>query len=717
MAKGGLVFVTTEIYPFTGGGIGRFVYNVLKSMPAEDLRRTTILLTHGRISRAAFEVMFPEVQLQQLAEMEMQPEDRQWASSPEDPWFTTSVQILILLKKIASATPIDYVEFPDWSGLGFATIQEKHLSGFLRDAVIAVRVHSTEAILVLEESRLLRPSDLRRYDLERKCYRDCDVVIAHLNPVAERTRVAFGFSEEEWAPRLHVVPPPVDINGLIPKERSIRPGPNTSIVFSSKFQEFKRPQVFVQGVVHFLETNTAYQGDVVLACAGLQSGYARRILGHVPRHLLKRFKLLEGARTKTRDELIASSIAAFPTSFESYCLAAYEAAALGAVVVLNERNPAFGQETPWIDRENCLKFDGSALGLSRALTGCFALPTGLAAVVPAGGAQTWNVSRHRESKAWHPLGREPLVSVIVVNQNEGTLLGDTLDSLLAQDYSNRELIVVDDGSSDGVSPILMESLKSGGEKRIAAHSLPVSVGRAAARNWAVERAAGSYVMHLNSGDLVPGGQLRTAVNCLENNTPFDIVVPQAAWFSDADRLSADNLRIETFVGEAVVSGPVINYFAASGWVCRSSTAKAIPYRPETGYLDGWAWMLDAVNAGSRVVASPGIGIFTRDKAQQDAGTPLHEHGLLHHLVVAHAPAALPGFPVAALARLCQTQGGLHGIHGMPEWYRHMTANSYEGEVEFMAEFFGYTWLGRLIRKNARVSYVLEKLVRAVGRMR
>ena len=55
--------------------------------------------------------------------------------------------------------------------------------------------------------------------------------------------------------------------------------------------------------------------------------------------------------------------------------------------------------------------------------------------------------------------KEPLVSVIIPTYNRAHLIGETLDSVLAQTYQNWECIIVDDGSSDDTDEVIGEYVK------------------------------------------------------------------------------------------------------------------------------------------------------------------------------------------------------------------------------------------------------------------
>ena len=91
--------------------------------------------------------------------------------------------------------------------------------------------------------------------------------------------------------------------------------------------------------------------------------------------------------------------------------------------------------------------------------------------------------------------RNPLVSVIIPTHNRGWVLSEAIDSVLAQDFQDYELIVVDDGSTDDTREIL----DTYGRDIIVLHQ--TNKGVSAARNQGIAQAGGQLLAFLDSDDI------------------------------------------------------------------------------------------------------------------------------------------------------------------------------------------------------------------------
>src|SRR5690606_8126065 len=90
----------------------------------------------------------------------------------------------------------------------------------------------------------------------------------------------------------------------------------------------------------------------------------------------------------------------------------------------------------------------------------------------------------------------PRFSVIIPLYNKENFVAATIDSVLAQSFSDFELIVVDDGSSDNSGQIV----QSYTDKRIT-YIRTENRGVSSARNLGIEKASADYITFLDADDL------------------------------------------------------------------------------------------------------------------------------------------------------------------------------------------------------------------------
>lgn len=107
-----------------------------------------------------------------------------------------------------------------------------------------------------------------------------------------------------------------------------------------------------------------------------------------------------------------------------------------------------------------------------------------------------------------------LISVVVPIYNSRKNLRQCIESILAQTYSNFELILIDDGSSDDSFSICKEYEKLDERVRVF-HQKNSGVG--SARNKGIAESKGSYVMFVDSDDYLDTGMLQDGINHVGKN--------------------------------------------------------------------------------------------------------------------------------------------------------------------------------------------------------
>jgi glycosyltransferase involved in cell wall biosynthesis len=131
------------------------------------------------------------------------------------------------------------------------------------------------------------------------------------------------------------------------------------------------------------------------------------------------------------------------------------------------------------------------------------------------------------------MNQSPLVSVVVIFYNAERFFAETLESILAQSYQNWELLLCDDGSTDGSATIAKEFIARFPEK-IFYHQHPggVNLGMSAARNLGLKHARGKYLATIDADDFWMPEKLTEQVALLEANPSCALLYGRTfLWYS------------------------------------------------------------------------------------------------------------------------------------------------------------------------------------------
>jgi glycosyltransferase involved in cell wall biosynthesis len=109
----------------------------------------------------------------------------------------------------------------------------------------------------------------------------------------------------------------------------------------------------------------------------------------------------------------------------------------------------------------------------------------------------------------------PRVSVIVASYNHAAFVGACLASVLAQTYEDWELVVTDDGSTDGTADAVRAFAAAHPRARVDFVALPENRGACIALNLGIRRARGELIAILNSDDLFLPHKLARQVEFLD----------------------------------------------------------------------------------------------------------------------------------------------------------------------------------------------------------
>lgn len=222
----------------------------------------------------------------------------------------------------------------------------------------------------------------------------------------------------------------------------------------------------------------------------------------------------------------------------------------------------------------------------------------------------------------------PLVSIIIATYNRERYVNAAIESALAQTYRPIEIIVVDDGSTDGTSDTLGEYMDRINYIR------QDNQGEACARNTGIDHSTGEFIAILDSDDVWLPDKLEIQIALMCDQPEISMVATQAVpidtegnWLTTTASFPHQGrgpVRLETIL----LDSPLV---ASTLVIRRNCLPKPLPFTPGLRYVD-WEMCLRVASYGT-VWFEPVILALVRIHGQNDtyplAGPEQIERRLAH----------------------------------------------------------------------------------------
>lgn len=218
------------------------------------------------------------------------------------------------------------------------------------------------------------------------------------------------------------------------------------------------------------------------------------------------------------------------------------------------------------------------------------------------------------ARAVRPPPAEPRVSVVIPLYNHAAYIGAAVDSVLAQGPVVKEILVVDDGSTDGSAAAMEPLIRRDG--RIG-FTRQLNRGAHATINGALRRCTGELLAVLNSDDAFLPGRLPALVAALDAHPGAGIAASALAfmdgdgqpignaWYDEALAFhrggAAPGLAPDAALGVALVNGNFV--MTTSNLLFRRRTLEVVGEFAAFRYVHDLDWLLRALALGERMVLS------------------------------------------------------------------------------------------------------------------
>jgi glycosyltransferase involved in cell wall biosynthesis/GT2 family glycosyltransferase len=519
-----ICFVSREVGGVRGGGIGTYVAEAGRALTAAG-HEVWLLTEKDGLDGA---------QLRALAQLEGFHRVVPIAATGRSRWFHANTRyghaMLVHEALLGCGARFDYVEFADYHAEGLIALREQRLHRAHGDAVMAVNLHtpSYECYRWNHWLHLASEGEWETFALEDAAIRDAPYLHAPSAAMRDAVCERLGLPAESVA----IVPYPMRAAPAAPLSAK-------SDLSAVDFLYFGRIEPR-KGVTELVEAFARMPrlrlrligGDTPFAPLG--GSYREWLQRRAPSNVtfvdaLPRAALLADIRT--------ADVCILPSRFENWPNACLEAMQAGRVVIGSRHGGMAQMIEPGVSgfladgrdagdivrvieeelaaRLPCLPDIGAAASV-RANT--LADPRCYARTI-----EDLVAARRRETRLPAQPRSEPSVTVVVPFHRDAATIDRAIDSAIAQDHRELEILIVDDGSPHpDVAAILERQRRK--DPRVRTLSKP-NGGLASARNHGITQATGECVLFLDADNALCPDYARLAAGVLAREPSLGFVVP------------------------------------------------------------------------------------------------------------------------------------------------------------------------------------------------
>ena len=180
----------------------------------------------------------------------------------------------------------------------------------------------------------------------------------------------------------------------------------------------------------------------------------------------------------------------------------------------------------------------------------------------------------------------PLVSVLITVYDGMPTIGKCIEALLAQTYEHLEVVIVDDGSTDGTRELISQMAERDPRIKLVYQG---RVGRGRALNLGLQHCSGEFIAVNDADDLSLSGRIERQVEFLLNRPEYVLVGGRM----ELSNLDTGEVRPDTFLHRPIENEEIRRYFLRGQPIQHSTVLmRQEAVRQIGGYNEGIKFLYD-----------------------------------------------------------------------------------------------------------------------------